>query len=290
MVDKKLQDIKEEVMQGEIKPETNAKTDSKIEKPAEKAKPKKPRVIAVLSGKGGVGKTTLTANLGAALAYDYNRNVVAVDANTTSAGLGLYLGEYFYKNTINDVIKRGIDLSEALYCHPSGLKLLPASADIADSDADPKKIKQVVDIVSTYSDFVLLDCPPTLGDETTSGIEASNECIVVVNPEWASLLEAKRTIDYVSSKKKSVLGLVLNRTNGDIDEYYVKNVEEVLNSPVLAIIPEDNYVKDSIEKRVPVVHLHPKSEASRNMKVLLEKITGQAFPKRKGFWQTLFGM
>lgn len=301
MVDKTLENLKEEVI-GEKIAKVEPKKEVVSEKPkevkkeevaapkTEKPKVQKPRIIAVLSGKGGVGKTTITANLGASLAYDYNKNVVAVDANTTSAGLGLYLGEYYFKNTINDVVKKGLDLSEAIYCHPSGLKLVPASAGLDDADADPKKMKEAVVMLKEHSDFVLLDCAPTLGHEAQAGIEAADEVLVVVNPEWASLLEAKRTIDYLNSKKKKILGLVINRANGEVDESYIKSVENALNNPILAIIPEDEEVKDAIEKRVPVIHLHPKSEASKNMKALLEKITGTPFPKRKGFWATLVGM
>lgn len=301
MADKNLENLKEEVMgaktvKAEVKKETTTakpveKQKEEVASPkAEKPKVQKPRVIAVLSGKGGVGKTTVTANLGVALAYDYNKNVVAVDANTTSAGLGLYLGEYYFKNTINDVIKKGLDLSEAIYCHPSGLKLVPASAGVDDADADPKKMKEAVNMLKECSDFVLLDCAPTLGHEAQAGIESAEEVLVVVNPEWASLLEAKRTIDYLNSKKKKILGIVVNRANGEVDETYIKSVENALSNPILAVIPEDEEVKDAIEKRVPVIHLHPKSEASKNMKALLERITGVPFPKRKGFWATLIGM
>ena len=115
------------------------------------------RIVGVLSGKGGVGKTTMTANMGASLAWDYGNNVVAIDANTTSSNLGLNLGAYRFPVTLNDVLRGKADVTDAIYAHPSGLKIVPSSTFNEDINADPAKVKDVVNYLKEFVDFILLD-------------------------------------------------------------------------------------------------------------------------------------
>ncbi len=246
------------------------------------------RVIAIISGKGGVGKTTTAANLGVSLAYDYHKDVVAIDANTTSSGLGLHLGNYHFKKTLNDVLKNRINIPEAIFNHPSGLKFIPSSTSINSIDADPAGIKRVVSHLEPYVDIILLDCPPTLGSETISGVDSANEIIIVANPDWASLLEARRVIDYANFKKKKIIGLVLNKEE-NVSEEFRQRVIDSMGIPIIASIPEDNAVIDSVTKRVPVVHLHPHSKAAKAYRKLIEEVTGEQFPRKFGIMSRIFG-
>ncbi len=244
------------------------------------------RVIGILSGKGGVGKTTAAANIGASLAYDYGSNVVAIDANVTSSGLGLYLGNYKYPITLNDVLAGKATVADAVYAHPSGLKVIPASHENNGVVTDPNKIREVVKYLKEFADFILLDCPPTLGEETKASIEAVDELIVVVNPNWASLLEAKRTIDFAKNSKKKILGIVINNAELEPDE--VDKIKQGLKANILAVIPPDENVPKSTDKRVPVIHLYGHSKPARAYKRLLEQITGQSFPN-KGVIERIVG-
>lgn len=236
------------------------------------------RVIGVLSGKGGVGKTTITANLGASLAWDYGNNVVAVDANTTSSNLGLNLGAYRYPVTLNDVLKGKADITDAIYAHPSGLKIIPSSTFNEDIDADPSKIGDVIGYLKEYVDFVLLDCPPTLSNETMAMIKAVDEAIIVTNPEWAALLEAKRTVDFLKTNKKKVLGIIVNKADIEPDE--AAKIKKVLGVPVIGVIPLDDAVIRSVDKRVPFIHVYGRTRPSRAFKKVMEEVTGQKFPNR----------
>ncbi len=236
------------------------------------------RVIGIVSGKGGVGKTTVTANIGASLAFDYGNNVVAIDANVTSSSLGLYLGNYRFPATLNDILVGKASVADAVYAHPSGLKVIPSSHNSNGVAVNSKKMKEIIKFLKEYTDFILLDCPPTLGEETKAGIDSVDEVIIVANPTWASLLEAKRTIEYVKSKKKKILGLVLN--NAELEPEDVEKVKKALKVDILAVIPPDDNVQKSTDKRVPVIHLYGRSRPARAYKKLLEKITGQTFPNR----------
>jgi septum site-determining protein MinD len=236
------------------------------------------RVIGVLSGKGGVGKTTFTANLGASLSWDYGENVVAIDANTTSSNLGLNFGAYRYPVTLNDVLSGKANVSDAVYAHPSGLKIIPSSTFNDDIKVDATKIKGVVDYLKKFVDYVLLDCPPTLSDETRTMISAINEAIIVTNPEWAALLEAQRTIEYLKGQKKKVIGVIINRA--DLMPEDLAKIKKALKVPVLGTIPVDDVVLKSVDKRVPFIHKYNRTRASRALKKIMERLTGQAFPSR----------
>lgn len=236
------------------------------------------RVIGILSGKGGVGKSTTVANIGASLSFDYGYNVVAIDASTTSSSLGLYLGNHRFPATLNDVLAGKAQVPDAIYAHPSGLKLIPASSELNGLKANADGIKNVVSFLKEYVDYILLDCPPTLGAETIAAIDSINEAIIVATPEWASLLEARKTIEFLKARKKKILGLVLCRA--DLEPEEVDKIKQALGTPVIGVIPEDEAVARSIDKRVPVIHLHGKSRPARAYKKVLEQVTGQEFPNR----------
>ena len=244
------------------------------------------KVIGVLSGKGGVGKTTISANIGASLSWDYGYNVVLVDANTTSSNLGLWLGSYRFPITLNDVLKGKTDITNAIYAHPSGLKFIPSSTFNDDIDADPSKIKDVIKPLKDLVDYVILDCPPTLSKETISMINAIDEAIIVSNPTWPALLEAKRTIDFLKKSKKKVLGLILNKA--DLEPEDLEKIKQALDVPILGMIPYDEVVEKSIDRKVPFVHLFGRARASRAMKRVLEALTGQRFPNR-GLLERIIG-
>ena len=241
------------------------------------------RVIGVVSGKGGVGKTTTVANIGAALAYNYHEDVIMIDANTTSAGLGIHLGKYSYGISLNDVLKNRVYVSQALYAHPSGARFIPATTAITNIDADPSGLKKLVKELREHVDYILMDCAPTLGDESSAGIDASDEIIIVTNTEWPSLLEAKRTLEYCKKKKKKILGLILVRADPENLEL-LNQISKHVGAEILGVVREDKNVLDSIKKRVPVIHSFPYSNASEDYEKILEKVTGEKYYGKKNIF------
>jgi len=238
------------------------------------------RVIGIISSKGGVGKTTITANIGASLAYNYQENVIMIDANTTSSSLGIHLGKYNYPHSLNDVLSGRANLSQAIYAHPSGALLIPASVGINEINVDPKKLRRIVKQLREHFDYIILDCAPTLGEEAEAGIESSDELIIIANPDWPALLEAKRSIEYIKRKKKKILGVIINKAKTMTPEMMDK-ISDTLEAPILGLVSDDEKFKESVEKRVPLIHSYPYSQPAEQMERIMEKITKEKYYSKK---------
>ncbi len=245
------------------------------------------KAIAILSGKGGVGKTTITANLGVSLAKDYNKKTLVIDANTTSSGLGFHLGQHNFGVTLQDVLKKRMDLEMAVYSHPSKLFVIPSSIGIKDIDAEPEGIKEIVKAMKPYMDIIILDGAPTLGIETRTVIDSADEIIIVTNLDTPSIMEAGRMEKYLKSKKKKIKGIVINMVK-KYDKEIVTKISKTLTSPIIGAVSNDSYVQESIELGVPLIHLYPHSNASLDIKELISNIIGEEFPKKYGLFSRLF--
>ncbi|MCK5333089.1 MAG: AAA family ATPase, partial [Candidatus Aenigmarchaeota archaeon] len=169
------------------------------------------RVIAVSSGKGGVGKTTMTSNLGVAL-NDFGQKAVVVDTNLTTPNLGFHLGVPLYPKTLHDVMKGEASIDDATYIHPSGLKVIPAGISMADlKSTNPKNLsKAVISLVGDH-DVVLLDSAAGLGKESMAGIHAADELLVVTNPQLPAVTDALKAIKVSEEEGTKVIGVVLNK-------------------------------------------------------------------------------
>ena len=232
------------------------------------------RIITLLSGKGGVGKTTLTANLGVAMA-DFGVNVVAVDANLTTPNLGIHLGIPLYPNTLHDVLKGKIGITDAIYQHHSGLRVVPAGISLDDlRGIDPKDLSShLLDLVGT-ADFILLDASAGLGREALAAQESADEIILVSTPDLPSITDALKAAKLGEQLGTRTLGLVANRVTGKSHEMTYDDIVTMLDTPILAEIPEDINVHKAIAAKMPVVHHKPHSPASIEIKKLAAMLAG----------------
>lgn len=232
------------------------------------------RVIAISSGKGGVGKTTMTSNLGVAL-NDFGQKTVVVDANLTTPNLGFHLGVPLYPKTLHDVMKGDASIEEATYIHPSGLKVIPAGLSMADlKSSNPKNLnKAVLDLVGDH-DIVLLDSAAGLGREATAGIDAADELLVVTTPQLPSVTDALKAIKVAEEAGTKVLGVVLNRIQGKSAELSVSDVEALLGYPVIAQMPEDHTMTESLAAKMPIVAYAPNTKVSVEIKKLAAALVG----------------
>jgi len=248
------------------------------------------RIISVLSGKGGVGKTTLVSNLGAALVKK-GKNIIIIDGNVTTPNLSLHLGIPFYPITLHDVLKKKIPIESAIYHHESGLKIIPASLSYeAVKDINLEKFQAVLLSLLGKADIVIVDAAAGLGREALAAINVADDLIVVTNPELPAVTDALKTIKIAEENGTKVLGVVVNRIRSLRHELSLNEIKSMLEVPIIAAIPEDLAVPRSIAKKIPVVHHKPNSRASIEFHRLAARIVGEPWIaiKRKTWLERLF--
>ena len=224
------------------------------------------KTIAIVSGKGGVGKTTSAINLSAYLT-SLGYNVLLVDANVNTPDVGLSLGAPVVPISLQHVLSGKNNAEDAIYTHHSGIKVMPSSLSIS---SDIKNLGKVIGKLKNF-DFVIIDSAAGLGDDVISAIKASDECLVVTNPELPALAGALKTINAAEQLKKSILGVLVTRKAKN--QLSLKNVRAMLGYPIIGVIPEDDKVKESQLDKDTLVRF-PRSNASKGYKKLALNITG----------------
>lgn len=235
------------------------------------------KVIVITSGKGGVGKTTTTINLGAALNY-FGRDVLIIDGNLSTPNIGIHLNSPDVPVNLNEVLLGKADPIEAVYEHESGIKVVPSSLSITElKKIKPEKLKDFKKDFKKISDFIIVDSAAGLGKETLSIMEMADELIIVTNPEIAAITDALKTIKLAQEMNKPITGVIVTRVKKNKIEMQPDVVKEMLEIPILGMIPEDLCVQESLSMRNAVVHTHPKSASSRAYKEIAARILGEKY-------------
>jgi septum site-determining protein MinD len=248
------------------------------------------KVITIASGKGGVGKTTSAINIGAALNF-FGKDVIVVDANLTTPNVGLHLGAPIVPVSLNHVLSGKAKITDAIYEHDSGTKIIPSSLSIKElRKLTYGKMTEVGKRLRKISDFVIFDSAAGLGDEAIDSLEAADEVIIVTNPEIPAVTDALKTSKLVEELGKEVLGIVVTRVKGNKSEMPISNIRDMLELPILGVIPEDYNVSQSVIKKDALIHTHPNSRAARAYKKLAAKLIGiEDYKEKSGFLNWLFG-
>lgn len=235
------------------------------------------------SGKGGVGKTTVVANLAAALSK-MGQNVVAVDANITTSNLGIHLGIPLYPTTIQDVLSGSARLKDALYYHPGGFRVMPA--DVSINKLLTPRSSEYLDIFYKINDtdFLLIDTAAGLGKEALATVEAADELLVVTNPDLPSLTDAVKLVRLAEEGGTRNMGVILNRVGYKKYEIPPHEVEEFLGLPLMGLVPEDEHVKKSLAVKAPVVHTKPRSRSAREFMRIASRLSGAEYKPKRRFW------
>ena len=224
------------------------------------------KVIVITSGKGGVGKTTTAINLGAAMNY-FGQDVLIIDGNLSTPNIGIHLNSPEVPVNLNHVLLNKAAAVEAVYEHESGIKIMPSSLSIKElKKIKPEKIKDFKEDFKKISDYVIVDSVAGLGNEAVSVIEMADELIIVTNPEIPAITDALKTIKIAEQMKKPVLGVIMTRVKKNNIEMQPEAVKEMLEVPILGMVPEDISIQKSLNLKDAVVHTYPKSKASRDRK------------------------
>ena len=217
------------------------------------------RIIVITSGKGGVGKSTVTANLGTALAKQ-KRKVALVDADFGLRNLDLLLGlENRVIYTALDVIAGQCRLEQALVKdkRQPGLALLPAAQNRTKESINPEQMKGLIDVLSKTHDYILVDSPAGIEMGFRNAIAAAREAIIVTTPEVTAVRDADRVIGLLEANNITDIQLIVNRLRPEMvqlnDMMSVEDVLEILAIPLVGIVPDDERVIVASNRGEPIV-------------------------------------
>ncbi len=240
-------------------------------------------IIVITSGKGGVGKTTTTANLGTGFALQ-GKKVVLVDADIGLRNLDVVMGlENRIVYDLVDVTEGNCRLRQALIRDKryETLYLLPAAQTRDKNAVNPEQMKQLCKDLAEDFDYVLIDCPAGIEQGFRNAIAGAGLAIVVTTPEVSAVRDADRIIGLLESEGKSNPKLIVNRIRPHMvkkgDMMNIDDIIEILAVDLLGIIPEDEYIVVSTNRGEPAV-VHPTSLASIAYKNIVRRLMGENVP------------
>lgn len=233
------------------------------------------KIYVITSGKGGTGKTTTAINLAAAL-NKFKNDVIVVDTNLTTPNLSLYLGAPIVPISLTHVLQGKAEIEDAIYEHHSGIKVVPSSLSLKDlSKIDHDMLYEVSKKLKKASDHVLFDSAAGLTKEALLPIHTSDRVIVIVNPNILSVTDALKTIKIAEDAGKKIEGAIINRVTYDKSEMTIDEIKEMLEVPIIGIIPEDISISRALAKRNSVIEVYPRSKAARAYIDISAKLIGK---------------
>jgi len=256
------------------------------------------RVFTVTSGKGGVGKTTLSANLGVALAMQGCR-VVVIDADVGLRNLDMMLGlENRIVYDLVDVVEGRCRLRQALVHDKrlSELYLMPAAQTRDKSAVKPDDMVRICDRLRERYDFILVDSPAGIEEGFRYAIAPADEIIIVTNPEVAAVRDADRVVGLVEAEEKGPPWLIINRIRLDMvrrgEMLDVADVVELLAIDLIGIVPEEPSILASTNRGKPLAFSPDGCLAAQSFHNIALRLRGEDVPfqalQEQGVLQRLF--
>ena len=222
-------------------------------------------VIVITSGKGGVGKTTTTANIGAGLSK-FDKKVVVIDTDLGLRNLDVVMGlENLIVYNLVDVIEGTCRLKQALIRDKryENLYLLPSAQTKDKTAISPGQMKKLTSQLKDEFDYILLDCPAGIEKGFQNAIAGADRAIVVTTPEVSAIRDADRIIGLLESNQLKKIDLIINRIRMDMvkrgDMMSVDDVTEILSVPLIGALPDDEQVVIGTNQGEPVVGLDSKA-------------------------------
>ena len=239
-------------------------------------------IIVVTSGKGGVGKTTVTANLGAGLSMLGGR-VVLIDTDIGLRNLDVVMGlENRIVYNLVDVIEGNCRLKQALIRdknNPS-LFLLPAAQTRDKSAVTPQQMKKLTDDLQEKFDFILLDCPAGIEQGFFNAIAGAKRAIVVTTPEVSAIRDADRIIGLLEANEIDRIDLIINRLRMGMvkrgDMMSVEDVVDILAIDLIGVVPDDESIVIATNEGEPLVGSD--TQAGKAFANICHRVLGEEVP------------
>ena len=241
------------------------------------------KVVTITSGKGGVGKTTATANLAAALALD-GQKVVCIDGDIGLRNLDVVLGlENRIVYDVVDVVEGRCRLRQAMIRDKRlpELFLIPAAQTRDKNALSPSDTVRLCDELRAECDYILIDSPAGIERGFRNAIAPADVAVVITNPEVSAVRDADRIIGLIEAEEKGPARLVINRIKPAMvkrgDMLSTEDVLELLAVDLLGIVPDDEHVVTSTNRGNPIV-LNGKSQAAQAFRNIARRLRGEQVP------------
>jgi len=226
-------------------------------------------VLAFVSIKGGVGKTTLAMETAAALVKYFDKKVLLVDANFSAPNIGLYL-DLTNENTLHHALD-GTLLHNAIY-EAHGVDVVPASMNYK-KDVDIFKLKKILDKFKSRYDFIILDSSPNY-KELEPVIEAADRIFLVTSPDHVTLTTTMKAAQLARREQTPIEGIIVNRIRFPRHEQSLEEIEASSDIPVLARIKDHREMAHALKERIPITILDETNIIAREIKRFASALCG----------------
>jgi len=216
-------------------------------------------IIGVLSGKGGVGKTTISINL-ASLLTNHGTRTVVVDSDLYTPNISLSLGVVNAPHYSNDVFNSLTSLNQTICKHISGIEFIPSMLNAEVNLDSFNNLSKKILTLKQSNDLTFVDMPSGLGPHITSLVDSCDYCIIVTSPDLLGVTNAMKAINLVTSLNKQVLGVIVNKCEGVSCELSNEEITSLTQTKILARIPYSKDFSKSLFMKTPFVCAFPSSE------------------------------
>lgn len=251
------------------------------------------RVIAMASGKGGTGKTTLTANIGICLSR-LGKKVLLIDADVAMANLSLILGMQSSPITLHDVLLGEAQVHDAIYDGPEGLHFIPSGLSLDNyKRVDSERLTGIVEQLDESYDYILLDAAAGIEKNVLSALSSAQETLIVTMPTSPAIADALKTKIVAQRLKSKVIGVVVNFVMNEKGEISKQEISSILELPIYGSVPFDSEVRKTFmqQKVAPVSIRSPSSMATKEFQKIASRLTGikvmEEKEKKLGFLQRI---
>jgi septum site-determining protein MinD len=241
------------------------------------------KTIVITSGKGGVGKTTSSANIGTALAMQ-GKKVCLIDADIGLRNLDVVMGlENRIVYDIVDVVENNCRLEQAMIRDKryDGLYLLPAAQTRDKTSVTPFQMKELIDKLKEDMDYVVVDSPAGIEQGFKNAIAGADRAIIITTPEISAVRDADRIIGLLEAEGLRDLEVIINRIRADMvergDMMGIDDMIEILAIDLIGIVPEDEGIVVSTNKGEPIA-LNENAKAGQAYRNIARRIMGEDLP------------
>lgn len=233
------------------------------------------QILAVASGKGGVGKTTTVINLGVAL-REQEYSVALVDADLGMANLATLLG-VDVGPTIHNVLAGEASLDAAIIKNAEGFSILPGATSLdAFANASPDRLEDTLESLADDHDYVLVDTGAGLSYEDVSPLAITDAVILVTTPDPTAIIDTSKTVELAEMLETPIRGVVVTHVDAETEP---DTIADRLGVPLLGEIPRSDSVTESVTSATPLRAFAPESEATNAYLQLAETITDDTRPE-----------